>query len=96
MTTEAFVPNRKLAPLDVLSLAGRALFWRFLVDRDIVCDEDLENDCAWWSRRNAPDRLDAFENAENAAQTSAWLDRTFNGDFLPLSGVNESIPSDDF
>lgn len=95
-TTRAFVPHKKLAPLDVLSMAGRALFWRFLVDRDIVRDEDLERDCTWWTRRTAPDRRDAFENAENAAQTSAWLDRTFNGDFLPLEGVDESIASDDY
>ena len=36
---------------------------------------------------------DAFSTAEKAAQTSAWLDATFNGDFLPL--IDESIPLDD-
>ena len=35
---------------------------------------------------------DAFSTAEKAAQTSAWLDATFNGDFLPL--IDESIPAD--
>ncbi len=34
---------------------------------------------------------DVFENAEKAAQTSAWLDETFNGDFLRL--IDESIPA---
>lgn len=94
-TTQAFVPVKKLASLDILSMAGRALFFRFLIDRDIVRDPDMAEDCPWWNRRSDPDLRDAFVNAENAAQTSAWLDRTFNGDFLPLSGVDESIPSDD-
>lgn len=94
-TTHAFVPGKKLAALDILSMAGRALFFRFLIDRDIVRDADMAEDCPWWSRRADPDRRDAFANAENSAQTSAWLDRTFNGDFLPLSGVDESCASDD-
>jgi len=76
-----------LQPLDVLSMAGRALFFRFLVDRSIVLEDELPNICP------AADSLkDAFADAEKAAQTSAWLDETFNGDFLPL--IDESIPAD--
>jgi len=59
---------------DVLSLMGRALFFRFLRDRGVVQDSDV--------RRVAPRAtriLDCFVNAENAASTSGWLDRTFNG-----------------
>lgn len=65
---------------DVLSLMGRALFFRFLTDRDIVRESDY--------RLIAPKATrieDCFANAENAASTSAWLDKTFNGDLLPLT-----------
>ena len=54
---------------DVLSLMGRALFFRFLRDREVV----REIDCP----KIAPDAasiVECFANAENAARTSAWLD----------------------
>lgn len=89
-TTNEFVPkegNGKLDALEVLSMAGRALFFRFLIDRRIV----LENECAEICPA-ASELKDAFSTAEKAAQTSAWLDATFNGDFLPL--IDESIPAD--
>src|ERR1035437_1152058 len=65
---------------NVISLMGRALFFRFLKDRQIVRDDDY--------RLIAPKAArieDCFANAENAASTSAWLDKTFNGDLLPLT-----------
>lgn len=65
---------------DVLSLIGRALFFRFLSDRHVV----REIDC----RKIAPHAasiVDCLANAKNAADTSAWLDKTFNGDLLPLT-----------
>jgi hypothetical protein len=43
-TTEAFVPKNgkgEIEALDVLSMAGRALFLRFLIDRRIVLSEEL-------------------------------------------------------
>jgi N-6 DNA Methylase len=64
-----------LSRTDVLSLMGRALFFRFLIDRHVVHDGDL---------RQIASISDCFANAENAAATSAWLDKTFNGDLLPL------------
>ncbi len=70
----------RLRRSDILSLVGRALFFRFLIDRGIVKEADL--------KRIAPKAgalAQCFDNAENAAATSAWLDRTFNGDFLPLT-----------
>ena len=70
---------------DVLSLMGRALFFRFLRDRRVIRDGDV--------RRIAPKATsvpDCFINAENAASTSAWLDRTFNGDLLPLTDLGSS------
>lgn len=87
-THEAFVPHTDINPIHVLSMAGRALFFRFLIDRQIV----LESERAEISPA-ATELKDAFSSAEKAAQTSAWLDATFNGDFLPL--IDESIPSDD-
>ncbi len=78
----------RIQPLDVLSMAGRALFFRFLVDRRIVIESELLEICP------AADGLkDSFATAEKAAQTSAWLDETFNGDFLRL--IDESIPAGD-
>lgn len=65
---------------DVLSLVGRALFFRFLTDRLIAKPADLKVIAP-----RAKTLAECFDNAENATSTSAWLDRTFNGDFLPLS-----------
>ena len=73
--------NKPLKPLEVLSITGRALFFRFLMDRLIVRAEDLEEICP--QVVNA-DLGDVFSNAAKAAATSAWLDETFNGDLLPL------------
>lgn len=65
---------------DVLSLMGRALFFRFLKDRQVVREDDVARIAP-----NAANIRDCFVSAKNAAATSAWLDRTFNGDLLPLS-----------
>ncbi|NQT53760.1 N-6 DNA methylase, partial [bacterium] len=73
-------PRHGLDKPDVLSLMGRALFFRFLIDRQIVDEQDI-GDIA----PSAPDRFACFDTAQDAAKTSAWLDGTFNGDFLPLS-----------
>lgn len=88
-TTNEFVPTEgtgRLAPLEVLSMAGRALFFRFLIDRRIVLENERDEICP-----SADELKDAFSSADTAAQTSAWLDATFNGDFLPL--IDESIPA---
>ena len=66
---------------DVLSLVGRALFFRFLCDREIVTERSAAHIAAGGSGL-----ISCFATATNAAATCAWLDRTFNGDFLPLSG----------
>ncbi|MGH9932557.1 MAG: HsdM family class I SAM-dependent methyltransferase [Pyrinomonadaceae bacterium] len=65
---------------DVLSLLGRALFFRFLRDRQIVNEEDKQAIAP-----TASSLLACFDTAQAAAATCQWLDRTFNGDFLPLS-----------
>jgi hypothetical protein len=65
---------------DVLSLIGRALFFRFLCDRKVLKPQSLRS-----VSTDAANLRDCFKNARSAASTSAWLDRTFNGDFLPLT-----------
>lgn len=93
-TTDEFVPKDgkgRLDALEVLSMAGRALFFRFLIDRRIVLEKELSGSDGICPA--AADLKDAFSTAEKAAMTSAWLDATFNGDFLPL--IDESIPADD-
>lgn len=59
---------------DAISLAGRALFLRFLGDRQLL-DKELGAD------------TQLFDDAERAERASNWLDAVFNGDFLPLSEV---------
>ena len=63
---------------DAISLVGRALFTRFLADRGL-----LPNSLFPSGSTNA---AELFDNADQAAKTSEWLDDTFNGDFLPVSG----------
>jgi hypothetical protein len=83
---------------DALSLAGRAVFLRFLVDRGIARNEDVRQVCAAAERYE-----DCFANPANVISTSTWLDLTFNGDLLPLSGRMDhgraffsSLPVDSF
>ncbi len=93
-TTNEFVPKNgqgKIDALDVLSMAGRSLFFRFLIDRQIVRKKELHGPDGICP--TATELKDAFSSAEKAARTSAWLDSTFNGDFLPL--IDESIPATD-
>lgn len=79
------VIDSRLDGLEVLSMAGRALFFRFLIDRRIVEEADLKEICPAALKGAMPhDLKSVFSTAERAAQTSAWLDETFNGDLLPL------------
>lgn len=76
----------RLKRSDVLSLMGRALFFRFLKDRQVVQESDCRN-----IAKRATSIDDCFSNAENTASTSTWLDKTFNGDLLPLIDDIEEI-----
>jgi SAM-dependent methyltransferase len=71
--------NEALRP-DALSLVGRALFFRFLRDRGVLCNYPVQK-----VSPNAKDWTECFADARNAADTCRWLDATFNGDFLPLA-----------
>jgi hypothetical protein len=63
----------------VLSMIGRALFSRFLVDRGIVKMREIDTIAA-----DAQSAEDLFNTVDAAANTFQWLDRTFNGDLLDL------------
>jgi len=79
------VIGKGLDGLAVLSMTGRALFFRFLIDRRIVTDELIKDICPAAKDDPKEYRLRrVFSTAERAAQTSTWLDVTFNGDLLPL------------
>lgn len=65
---------------DAISLMGRALFMRFLIDRGIVTDEHKKEICP-----TAGGLTDLFTGPERVIATCQWLNATFNGDFLPLS-----------
>jgi hypothetical protein len=68
---------------DAISLVGRALFTRFLADRNML--PVLHHD--------ASDPSEYFDDSSHAEKTSAWLDETFNGDFLPLADhIFEKLP----
>ena len=68
---------------DVISLIGRALFTRFLADRDILKNAELDNVSG-----GATVAHQLFETPEAASATFRWLDSTFNGDLLHLSDHN--------
>jgi len=75
----------KLDHGDAISMVGRALFARFLGDRDLLP-----------ASLAAPGGGAAlFDNVSSARSTCAWLDKTFNGDLLPLSkGIFDRLPED--
>lgn len=66
----------KISDEDAISLVGRALFTRFLADRNLL-PADFSN--------SSQAAAALFDSAEAAEGTSDWLDRTFNGDLLPLT-----------
>lgn len=75
-----------LNPMDVLSFLGRALFLRFLWDRGIVNQEELHSICP-----GAESPGNCFHDVKNSIATCQWLDQTFNGDLLPLSGSYSEV-----
>lgn len=65
--------HREIARNDAISLAGRAVFLRFLADRNLLPD------CI-----GPPHKI--FDHSLCAETAFKWLDATFNGDFLPFCG----------
>jgi len=65
---------------DVLSFVGRALFFRFLYDREIIKENDITTIAP-----KAQHLDNCFDDLDNTLATCQWLDKTFNGNFLSLS-----------
>lgn len=88
-SSEDLIGTYGLNPLDVLSFLGRALFFRFLWDRKIIRPDELDAICP-----QAKSHGHCFRNAASSVATCRWLDETFNGDLLPLSGSFEDVFAD--
>ncbi|HIQ34603.1 class I SAM-dependent DNA methyltransferase [Acinetobacter venetianus] len=73
------ISANKLTDNQILSLVGRALFTRFLIDRKIIVDSDVGNISNKTSKLN-----NLFNSVSSISDTFAWLDKTFNGNLLPL------------
>ena len=79
-TIDRLIQIEKFSNYDVaISLVGRALFARFLADRNLIPDNLTHS-----KLQEPPNFGDLFCNGKQARITSNWLDKTFNGDFLPL------------
>jgi hypothetical protein len=69
---------------EAISLVGRALFTRFLGDRNLLPSALIPE--------GPSGIVQLFDSAKRAAATSRWLDETFNGEFLPLrQGLFEQL-----
>jgi len=76
---------------DALSLIGRGLFWRFLVDRGLLSSmrpEQICPDAQTWEQ--------CLDNKKRAIGTFAWLDATFNGGLLPFEDPPSKFPAQVF
>lgn len=74
-----------VSPIDAVSLVGWGLFWRFLVDRDLLVgktpDAIADGANSW---------TDCLNTKGRALKTLKWLEGTFNGGLLPF----ETSPKD--
>jgi hypothetical protein len=78
-------------PQNALSLVGRALFWRFLIDRGLLEGLDRNDVCPTANSWEA-----CLSTKTNALKTFAWLDDTFNGGLLPFTSSPSGFSSDVF
>ncbi|SHJ18416.1 N-6 DNA Methylase [Malonomonas rubra DSM 5091] len=85
-SSKVLIEKHNLNPLDVLSFLGRALFLRFLWDREIIQSNELHSLCP-----GAKSLRECFLDNANSIATCQWLDETFNGDLLPLSADYASV-----
>lgn len=68
-----------LSQTDALSLVGRGLFWRFLVDRKLLAGLEPRDVCG-----TARTWEQCLDSKSRALRTFQWLDDTFNGGLLPF------------
>lgn len=71
--------RRRIGKANTLSLIGRALFFRFLFDRQIVTDDDVASIC-----QTANTIKECFDNAENTYRTSPLVGRNVQRRLLAL------------
>ena len=77
--------RKGLKPDDALSLTGRAVFLRLLMDRKVITKDKLSGVCP-----GANALEDCLSDSEKADFSNTWLDTIFNGDLLPFSKENIS------
>lgn len=83
----SLIKLKVISDSDVISLVGRALFTRFLADRQLLPESILPTSGAGG----------LFDTSESAEAISAWLDKTFNGHLLPMSEqVFDCLPESAF
>lgn len=70
-----------LSAQQVIALVGRALFFRFLVDRGIVQEKDAPK-----ISMDTDSLTEMFSTPTNLAKVCLWMDVTFNGDLLSIGG----------
>ena len=83
--------DQGVAAPDALSLVGRALFWRFLIDRGLLEGLNVDDVCP-----GADGWPDCLASKSNALRTFRWLDETFNGGLLHFASSRRDIPAEAF
>lgn len=68
-----------LSQTDALSMVGRGLFWRFLVDRSLLAGLEPRAVC-----EGATTWEQCLDGKTRALRTFRWLDEVFNGGLLPF------------
>ncbi len=80
-----------VTPIDAVSLVGWGLFWRFLVDRDLLVGKapsDIAEGASSWT--------ECLSTKGRALKTFKWLDTTFNGGLLPFETSPKEYAPDVF
>lgn len=80
-----------VSDVDALSLVGRGLFWRFLMDRGLLAGIRPADVCP-----DAETFEACLDTKGRALRTFAWLDRTFNGGLLPFESPARSFHAEVF
>ncbi|NQU60925.1 MAG: N-6 DNA methylase [Rhodospirillales bacterium] len=87
--------NFNVSSNNAISLVGRALFTRFLGDRNLLLNSDLLSNSI--TSHDPTQVATLFDGPKRTKETSDWLDNTFNGDFLPLTrGLFNQLPHEAF
>jgi len=76
---------------DALALVGGALFWRFLVDRNLLDGLDPSTIAP-----GAESWTECLDTKQRALATFGWIDRTFNGGLLEFETPRRDLPAEVF